>query len=102
MAGDSIRISTDQVAEIADRMERLNIELESTLNESRSAVDSLKNIWTGEAAEETVTAYDSFAAAYFDRYREMIRSYVSFLRNNVSTGYTETENANAGLAEAFR
>ena len=102
MAGNSIRISTDQVAEIAGNMERLNGELEAKLNDSRSAVNSLKNIWTGEAAEETTSAYDSFAAKYFEQYRDVIQNYISFLRTNVDAGYTETESVNSGLAEAFR
>ena len=102
MAGNSIRISTDQVNQIAANIERMNGELEETLQDSKAAIDGLKNIWQGEAAEETVASYDAFAAKYFENYKEIIQQYVTFLRSNVETGYVETENANVNLAEAFK
>ena len=102
MAGNNIRISTDQVLEIAAKIEQLNNRLGETLTQSKTLVDGLGNIWQGEAAQDTITAYDGFATKYFENYREIIASYVSFLRLNVAADYAETENANISLAEAFR
>ena len=102
MAGNNIRISTDRVLEIAASIERLNGQLEETLMESKAAVDGLSNIWQGEAAQDTISAYDGFAARYFDNYKEIILSYVTFLRQNVAGDYVQTETANVSLAEAFR
>ena len=102
MAGNSIRISTDQVQQIADSIERMNSELAETLAESRVSVDGLRNVWQGEAAEGTIEAFDSFADRYFQRYQDVIRQYVRFLRQNVGAGYLETENVNLSLADAFK
>ena len=102
MAGNSIRISTDQVGQIASNIERLNNELASTLTDSKAAIDGLQNIWQGEAAEETISSFDAFAGKYFQNYKDIIQQYVNFLRQNVETGYIETENANVSLAQAFK
>lgn len=101
MAGNSIRVDTDQVAQIASNLEKLNKDLTQQLNDSKKVIDNLKNIWTGEAADATVNAFDSFAANYFQNYEDIITQYVQFLRTNVEQGYFETETANVGLADAF-
>ena len=102
MAGNNIRISTDKVLEIAAKIEQLNGQLEETLMQSKASVDGLGNIWESEAARETISAYDSFAAKYFENYKEIILTYVTFLRQNVAGDYAQTETANVSLAEAFR
>lgn len=102
MAGNSIRVNTDQVAQIASRLESLNKQLREKLEESKRTVDNLKNIWQGEASQATISAFDSFAAQYFQNYEDVIAQYVSFLRTHVEQGYFETETANIGLADAFK
>lgn len=102
MAGNSIRISTDQVEGIATELENLNNRLEETLTNSKNTIDNLQNIWTGEAAQETISSFDSFAGKYFQSYKDIIQQYVTFLRQNVAAGYLQTENANINLASAFK
>ena len=101
MAGNSIRISTDSVNEIAATIERLNNELDQTLSESRQAIDRLNSVWQGEAAEATISSYNNFANNYFQNYKDIITQYVQFLRNNVAQGYVETETVNVNLADSF-
>lgn len=100
MAGQ-IKISTDQVAEIATSIENLNKRLDDTLKSSQTTVKNLNNSWEGEAANATISAFDSFANKYFQNYKDVIDAYVRFLRQNVESGYIETETANTKLAEAF-
>lgn len=102
MAGNSIRVNTDQVAQIASNLESLNKRLTDELNNSKATVDQLANIWEGEAAQATISAFDEFAAKYFQNYEDVITQYVQFLRINVDAGYFETETANVGLADAFK
>ena len=102
MAGDSIRVSTDQVAQIANDLENLNKKLREELETSKQTIDNLSNIWQGEAAQETISSYDAFSAKFFQKYEDVIQQYVQFLRKNVDLGYNETENANVKLAEAFK
>lgn len=102
MAGDSIRINTDQVAQIANELERLNTRLTEELQNSKATVDNLANIWEGEAAQATISSFDEFATKYFQNYEDVIRQYVTFLRQNIEQGYILTESQNVGLADAFK
>lgn len=101
MAG-TIKISTDQVEAIATSIETSNKKLKSTLEESQSAIKSLNSTWQGDASQATISAYDSFAANYFQNYYDIIDAYVKFLRQNVSADYQSTETANTNLADAFK
>ena len=65
MAGNNIRVNTDQVSQIASNLERLNKRLTEELTNSKATVDSLASVWEGEAAQATIQAFDDFAAKYF-------------------------------------
>ena len=101
MAG-TILISTDRVDAIATEIETLNNKLNQLLEDSQTTIQSLSSTWTGEAAQETISAFDAFAATYFQNYYDIIKSYVTFLRQNVSSDYQRTEEANISLADAFK
>lgn len=102
MAGNSIRIDTAQVGQIATNIERLNNRLTEELTNSKITIDQLANIWEGEAAQATISSFDEFANKFFQNYENIIAQYVQFLRTNVEQGYFETENANVSLADAFK
>lgn len=102
MAGNSIKVSTDQVTQIADHLEQLNKKLTEQLMTSKATIDGLKNIWQGEAAQATVSAFNEFAEAFFENYEKTIEQYVRFLRDNIAQGYFDTEVQNIGLADAFK
>ena len=102
MAGNSIRISTDQVTQIAQTIENLNNKLTDELNNSRNVVQQLSTIWQGEAAQTTIDSYNAFAEKYFQNYADVIKQYVTFLRKNVAQGYFETEIGNTGIGETLK
>ena len=102
MAGNSIRVNTDQVAQIASNIEGLNKRLTEELTNSKATIDQLANIWEGEAAQATISSFDEFAAKYFQNYEDVITQYVQFLRTNIEQGYFDTETQNFGLADAFK
>ena len=102
MAGNSIRVNTDQVAQIATNIENLNKRLTEELTNSKATVDQLANVWEGEAAQATISSFDEFAAKYFQNYEDVITQYVQFLRTNIEQGYFDTETQNIGLADAFK
>lgn len=98
----NITISTDEVASLASGIEALNQQLLDTLNESQETIKGLGGVWEGEAYQETLKVYNSFASKYFQNYHDVIDSYVKFLRSNVEAGYTQTETANVSLADSFK
>ncbi|MDR2591057.1 MAG: WXG100 family type VII secretion target [Oscillospiraceae bacterium] len=101
MAGQ-IRVNTAQVAQIATNLENLNKRLDQELKDSQSTIKALSNTWEGEASQSTISAYDVFAAKFFQNYYDIINNYVKFLRTNVDAGYFETESANTNLSDAFK
>lgn len=102
MAGNSVRVNTDQVEQIASTIEDLNKKLTEQLQEGKATVDGLSRIWEGEAAQATISAFDEFAAKFFQNYEDVITRYVQFLRTNVAQGYFDTETKNTGLSDAFK
>lgn len=101
MAGQ-IKVNTAQVAEIASTLENLNNRLSEELTNSHKTVQSLGNTWDGEAAQATITNFDEFSAKYFQKYHDILDSYVKFLRTYVEQGYFQTETVNTNLADAFK
>lgn len=99
---NSIRVNTDQVAQIASNIEGLNKRLTEELTNSKATIDQLANVWEGEAAQATISSFDEFAAKYFQNYEDIITQYVQFLRTNIEQGYFDTETQNIGLADAFK
>ena len=102
MAGNSMRVNTDQVAQIASNIERLNKELTAELNEGKATISSLSSVWDGEAAQATISSFEEFSAKYFQVYEDILQQYVQFLRTHVEQGYFDTETQNIGLADAFK
>ena len=95
-------LKTDQVLAIASQIESDNQQLQQLLNDSKTTLDSLSANWTGIAAEQTRASYDTFAGKCFQTYFDVLEQYVKFLRNNVAEQYTQTENTNTRLADAFK
>lgn len=97
------RITVDpaQVEEIAAAMNSLNGKLNDTLEDSRDTIHGLKHVWSGEAADATVRAFDNFSKKYFETYREVINQYVKFLNDSVATGFSTVQKKNTSLSEAF-
>ena len=85
------RIDTEVIAATATEINRLNMQLTDTLENSQKAIHSLKGVWTGQAAETTYAAYDQFASKYFENYRETLNNYVVFLKKAAAEGYESTE-----------
>ena len=102
MAATGLSVNTDQVVQIADNLENLNQQLTDELNGCKAVIDQLKNIWSGEAADATVSSFDEFASKFFQNYQDIITQYVKFLRVNVEQGYFDTETQNISLADAFK
>jgi len=97
-----ITIDANEVLAIAQRIESDNQQLRDLLDSSKSTLNNLSNIWQGGAAQATLDSYNGFASQFFQQYQEMLQSYVTFLRRNVADGYTQTEQANTQLADAFK
>jgi WXG100 family type VII secretion target len=102
MATTQITLDSEQVLAIATQIESDNQQLQELLTESKTTVDSLASYWTGAAADETKTSYESFAGKFFQTFYDVLNQYVKFLRSNVAEQYSQTELTNTQLADAFK
>lgn len=100
MAGE-ILITTEEVALSAATIEKLNNKLNDKLLEAQNAIKALGATWQGEAYDETMASFNTFAGKYFESYKELIDNYVKFLRESVEQGYFKTEVKNVDLASQF-
>lgn len=97
-----ITLDTEQVLSIATQIESDNKKLKELLETTRSSINSLSATWTGQAADETRSSYESFSEKFFQQYYDILDQYVKFLRNNVSDQYVDGEGTNVKLADAFK
>jgi len=97
-----ITLDSEQVLAIASQIEADNQQLQQLLNDSKATLDNLSATWTGQAAETTISAYETFAGKYFQTYYDVLEQYVKFLRTNVAEQYVETENLNVQLGDQFK
>lgn len=97
-----ITIDSEQVLGIATQIESDNQQLQQLLNDSKTTLDNLASVWTGQAAEQTRSSYSAFSAQYFQSYFDILDQYVKFLRTNVAQQYTEVETLNTQLSDAFK
>lgn len=97
-----ITIDSEQVLGIATQIESDNQQLQQLLNDSKTTLDNLASIWTGQAAEQTRSSYNTFSTQYFQSYFDVLDQYVKFLRTNVAQQYTEVETLNTQLSDAFK
>lgn len=95
----AIRIDTAAIESAAGTISALNSELEATLQESQSNVQSLNSVWSGPAAEATISSYNSFATKYFADYKQLLDDYVVYLRQVAAGNWSEAETQNTNMSE---
>lgn len=96
-----MRIDTDQIGATAQEIKRLNEEIKTLLEKSKSSVTSLESTWRGEAATASIESYRTFSEKYFQSYYDVINQYVVFLEKNVKEGYQETERININISKRY-
>lgn len=97
----NIGINAATIGDTAGAIRMLNTQLSKSLETSQATMNSLKSVWEGAAAEATFTAYDQFAAKYFDEYYKLIDQYVQFLEKAAAEGWSDTENKVEQIGESI-
>ena len=95
------KIDTAAIESAAATIANINNQLMETLSSSRATVQSLSSVWSGQAADATISAYNAFETKYSQQYREMLDQYSKFLKNVAAAGYQETESLGAKLADTI-
>ena len=98
---EGINISLDEVRQAAETVSALNQSLDQRLREIQKDMKSLQDSWSSTAATTIQAKFDTYAQKYFDTYRDVIDSYVAFLRKTVADNYDQTETTINNNANQF-
>lgn len=101
MAGQ-IKVNTDKVALAATNIARYNQNIKDNFSEPENAIKMLDGFWDGVASENAKNAFYSIKSAYLNDRYNVVDNFVTFLRQQVDEGYTQTETANKSLSDAFK
>lgn len=88
MAG-SIYIDPQQLVAKANEIDAINNEMTAKLNTAKSQVDNLQNTWSSNAGDKIRQAMTDLAPK-FEKYREVVADYVTFLKDTAGL-YTTTD-----------
>jgi len=95
------KIDTAAIESAASTISSINNQLTETLRSSRATVQSLGAVWSGQAADATISAYNAFETKYSQMYRQMLDEYSKFLKNAAAAGYQQTEIEAKKLADTI-
>ncbi|MCR1840074.1 pore-forming ESAT-6 family protein [Murimonas intestini] len=99
MAG-SLTITTDELRTASKNVTDLNGQLSERLEDIRRKLNSLKNTWESEGADEVMQQFNNLNPK-FDQYKRIVDSYADFLMKTAEQ-YEVTESTvkkNAGTLE---
>ena len=94
-------IDTAAIASAAAEISTINNQLTETLSRSAKTVQSLRSVWSGQASEAAIAAFNAFESKYSIMYRQMLDDYSKFLKNYSAEGYADTETKGIRLADTI-
>ena len=99
---DSIKVNTANVAAAANKIANYNTAIRNDFSAVEKAIKSLGTAWESVASHNAISSFHSIKDAYHDARYNVVNNYVTFLRQQVDEGYTQTETVNKSLADAFK
>ncbi|MCP8969378.1 WXG100 family type VII secretion target [Ectobacillus ponti] len=99
---DFIQVDTARVAAAAKGIARCNNKIKQDFAAVESAMKALDSSWEGEASASAMHSFYEIKHAYYEPQYQVIQNFVNFLQQQVDPGYTQTEQTNTSLADAFK
>ena len=99
---DSIKVNTANVAAAANKIANYNTIIKKEFSSVEAAIKSLDSTWVGVASNNAISSFNGIKSAYCDARYDVLDNYVTFLRQQIDAGYTQTEKANKSLADALK
>ncbi len=97
---DRIQISTQTLVETANKVRRINIELDGKLEHINKSMNDLQSTWQSDAAEEIRGAMNAMQPR-FKEYKEVVESYANFLVKTAQD-YETVESTILNTASQFK
>ncbi len=99
---NKIVVDTAKVVATADRISKLNNEIDHEFERLENAVQRLNNRWNSQASHGVIGRFFSIKNNCKDSRYKVMQDYANFLQKQVSIGYDHTETGNKNLADAFK
>lgn len=98
---DNLKINTDAVINTANKIKLSNTQMRDEFQDLERAIGRLDSAWESPASSIVIRKfYDIKSDFFYERY-EVLDNFVKYLFQQIGEGYTDTENTNKSLADAF-
>ena len=97
-----LKVNVDAVIGCANKIKGFNNEMNTNFSDVQSAMTRLDRCWDGSAATNAMTKFNSLKNTYCTARYNVLDNFVAFLYEQVGEGYTQTEDVNKALADAFK
>lgn len=98
----NLKINTDYVVSAATKIKNYNAQIRAELANVQNAISQLNAEWDGSAANSTINKFNEIKSKFSDARYAVVDNYVNFMFQQVGEGYTQTEEVNKSLADAFK
>ena len=99
---DSIKVNTAHITATANKIANYNTVIRNEFSSVEAAIKSLNHSWDSVVSNSAISSFHAIKNTYHDARYHVVDNYVTFLRQQVDAGYTQTENTNKSLADAFK
>ena len=96
-----IRVTTNQLIELAEEIRRINERLNDDLNMIEQRLTQTQSLWESEAGNEIRTTMVELKGRFFEQYHTIVNSYADFLEQSAGQ-YESTENTIKTNATMFK
>lgn len=98
----NLKINTDSAVSAANNIKHLNNQIRDGFSSVQTAISKLDASWDGAAATNSIAEFNGIKNKYCNARYKVVDNYVAFLYQQVGEGYTQTEETNKSLADAFK
>ena len=98
----AIKIDTGAVCAAANRINSINVKMNSDFNITVSSVNSLNSVWDSRAASAAIAKFRSIQNEYADERYTVINNLVNFMQTTAGYNYDFTESSAVSAAAQFK
>lgn len=105
ISSGSIKVNTDVVKTVANKLSKINSDLDKGYSKVEKTMQKVDSAWDGPASKAAISKFNSISKAYFygDASRKkVLNEYIRFLTDAVALDYEITEKNNITLADMFK
>lgn len=98
----AIKIDTGKVETAASKIETLNKKINEDFSDVKDAINKLDKNWDGNASHAVIRKFHDLENNFCENRYTVLKNLVTFMRNQVSLNYSDTETQIKSIADAFK